>query len=395
MKLSLVGRLLRGNISIVQFAGYAFASLVGLAIVLAAVQFYRDASGVFGSNGTINSRDYMVLSKQIALGNSSTQFTEEEIADLRAQPWVDDVGAFTASRFKASIGLDFAGKGLSTESFFESLPAEFFDEVPPDWHFDASVGESADVPIILSRDYLALYNFGFAATRGLPTMRESDISMIPLTISLRDVYGNRTLMRGHIAGFSSRINTIAVPEEFMDWANTHFAPDTETPMPSRLVVETNSPGDPSIKQYLRLHSLDISGDKIDNSAAAYMLRLVTGIVVGIGSVICVLAFFILLLCMMLLLQKNREKLHQLMLLGYSPTQVSKPYIGLILSVNAGVLLFGCVACAITAAYWRAPLMAVGASAASFLPTFATGLALVAVICAVSVASVRHRIRRDF
>ena len=103
----------------------------------------------------------------------------------------------------------------------------------------------SDVPIILSRDYLVLYNFGFASTRGLPTLREGEIGMIPLVVSLYGADGHVTRMRGHIAGFSSRINTIAVPEAFMQWANGKFAPASRSNdvQPSRLVLEINTPGD--------------------------------------------------------------------------------------------------------------------------------------------------------
>lgn len=395
MNTALVRRLLRRNVSVAQTCGYAFASLVGLSIVLCAIQFYRDASGIFGADGSVNSRDFMVVSKQIGFNDRNTSFTPDEIADLKAQPWVKAVGEFTASRFKAAISLDFAGRGLASETFFESLPAEFFDKLPDDWGFDPADGAEADVPIVLSRDYLSLYNFGFAATRGLPTLRENEIGMIPLTLTLRGRDGQTAVMRGHIAGFSSRINTIAVPEEFMHWANERFAPGSAQEAPSRLVIETDKPGDPAIARYLDNNGLDIAGDKIDNSAAAYMLRLFTGIVLAVGAIISVLAFFILLLSIFLLLQKNRGKLRQLMLLGYSPAEVARPYIHMVVAVNAAILAGGCIVAALAASIWRPALATVGADPTSIWPTILAGAALMAIVSVLSVVSIRSRVRRDF
>lgn len=395
MNTALVRRLLRRNVSVTQTCGYAFASLVGLSIVLCAVQFYRDASGIFGVDGSVNSRDFMVVSKQIGFNDRNTAFTPDEIADLKAQPWVKAVGEFTASRFKAAISLDFAGRGLASETFFESLPAEFFDKLPDDWGFDPAKGAEADVPIVLSRDYLSLYNFGFAATRGLPTLRENEIGMIPLTLTLRGRDGQIAVMRGHIAGFSSRINTIAVPEEFMHWANERFAPGSAQDAPSRLVIETDKPGDPAIARYLDNNGLDIAGDKIDNSAAAYMLRLFTGIVLAVGAIISVLAFFILLLSIFLLLQKNRGKLRQLMLLGYSPAEVARPYIHMVVAVNAAILAGGCIVAILAAGIWRSALATVGAAPTSIWPTVMAGTALMAIVSMLSVVSIRSRVRRDF
>lgn len=395
MNTALVRRLLRRNVSVAQTCGYAFASLVGLSIVLCAIQFYRDASGIFGADGSVNSRDFMVVSKQIGFNDRNTSFTPDEIADLKSQPWVKAVGEFTASRFKAAISLDFAGRGLASETFFESLPAEFFDKLPADWGFDPADGAEADVPIVLSRDYLSLYNFGFAATRGLPTLRENEIGMIPLTLTLRGRDGQTAVMRGHIAGFSSRINTIAVPEEFMHWANERFAPGSAQEAPSRLVIETDKPGDPAIARYLDNNGLDIAGDKIDNSAAAYMLRLFTGIVLAVGAIISVLAFFILLLSIFLLLQKNRGKLRQLMLLGYSPAEVARPYIHMVVAVNAAILAGGCVVALLAAGIWRPALATVGAAPTSIWPTVLSGAALMAIVSVLSVVSIRSRVRRDF
>lgn len=395
MNTALVRRLLRRNVSVAQTCGYAFASLVGLSIVLCAIQFYRDASGIFGVDGSVNSRDFMVVSKQIGFNDRNTTFTPDEIADLKAQPWVKAVGEFTASRFKAAISLDFAGRGLASETFFESLPAEFFDKLPDDWGFDPADGAEADVPIVLSRDYLSLYNFGFAATRGLPTLRENEIGMIPLTLTLRGRDGQIAVMRGHIAGFSSRINTIAVPEEFMHWANERFAPGSAQEAPSRLVIETDKPGDPAIARYLDNNGLDIAGDKIDNSAAAYMLRLFTGIVLAVGAIISVLAFFILLLSIFLLLQKNRGKLRQLMLLGYSPAEVARPYIHMVVAVNAAILAGGCIVAILAAGIWRSALATVGAAPTSIWPTVLAGAALMAIVSVLSVVSIRSRVRRDF
>lgn len=394
MKTSLVKRLLGRNVSRVQICGYAFASLAGLAIVLAAIQFYRDASRVFSSDTAV-SRDYLVVSKQVGLTDRNVSFSPQEIADLEAQPWVTAVGPFTASRFKASIGVDFAGRGMSTETFFESIPERFFDTLPADWNFNPADGAEADVPIVLSRDYLALYNFGFASTRGLPKVREGEIGMIPLVVSIRGTNGERATLRGHIAGFSSRINTIAVPEEFMLWANERFAPSGGDTAPSRLVVEVNTPGDPAIARYLERNSMDIAGDKIDNGTAAYFLRLATGIVVAIGAVISVLAFFILMLSMFLLLQKNRDKLRQLMLLGYSPADVAKPYYALIFTVNIAVLVLACAATAAAQHCWSGALATLDATPSSLLPTFAIGTGIVLVVSSFNIISVTRRVRKDF
>ena len=62
-----------------------------------------------------------------------------------------------------------AGIHLSTDMFFESVPDEFVDIKLDKWHFDES---THTIPIIIPRNYLNLYNFGFAQSRSLPNSRK-------------------------------------------------------------------------------------------------------------------------------------------------------------------------------------------------------------------------------
>ena len=51
--------------------------------------------------------------------------------------------------------------------------------------------------------------------------------------------------KGNIVGFSNRLNTILVPQSFMEWANKNFAPNAEA-QPARLIIEVSNPADSSI-----------------------------------------------------------------------------------------------------------------------------------------------------
>ena len=59
---------------------------------------------------------------------------------------------------------------------------------------------------------------------------------------------------------------------------------------------------------------------------------------AVGLLISALSFYILMLSIFLLVQKNAEKLQNLLLIGYSPSRVSRPYQLLTVGLNALVLL---------------------------------------------------------
>ena len=90
-----------------------------------------------------------------------------------------------------------------------------------------------------------------------------------------------------------------------------------------------------------------------------MLSLVTVIVVVVGIVISLLAFFILLLSIHLLLQKNREKLRNLMLLGYTSAEVARYYHLLVASINATVLIVALIVVSVVRLWWLNILQTIG------------------------------------
>ncbi len=391
----MVWKLLRKNISAGQIFGYAIANLVGLAIVLCAIRFYGDVQSAFESEDSFVNKDYIIISKTVSTMNTigmggSTTFDEREISRLRSQPWVREVGEFTAANFSVQMSIDVGGNGMSTFMFFESIPDNFLDISPDDWTFDP---HHPVVPVIMSKDYLALYNFGFAASRGLPQLSESLIGNVPLTVQLSG-NGDSATLPARIVGFSSRLNTIAVPQDFMNWANERFSA-TELPDPSRLIVEVNQPGDPDIDRYMTRNGFEVAGDKADNSKASYFLTVVTSIVVAIGAIISVLAFFILMLSIYLLLQKNRQKLHDLMLLGYAPAQVAKPYFLLVMIVNGSVLVLAELIMVLAASWWQPRLQEIGVTSGSIIPAAITGVLIIALVTTLNIIAISKIVRRNF
>lgn len=398
MKRSIVWRLLRRNISASQLVGYAIANLVGLAIVLTAIQFYRDVTGVWEAEDSFISRDYLIISKKVegvALGPSANEFTSEEIEQIKQQPWLRKMGQFKSAEFNVAASLDMMGKGMSSALFLEAIPDEFFDVKPRgwEWHPTNSTDNQPEVPIIISKDYLTLYNFGFAASRGMPQVSESTIGQLPLKISISG-NGRRMTLDGRIVGFSSRLNTFAVPETFLEWANSELSEQTAV-NPSRLILEVNTPGDPAITRFLQQHNYESAGDKTDNGRAAYFLSIVTAVVIGVGVIISLLAFFILMLSIYLLLQKNKEKLRSLMMLGYSPGAVSRYYYLIVATINVCVLIGAVIVMLVGRYLWSAPLSEIGVESGTPWISMLAGLVIIGLITAGNIWAIASNVRRTF
>ncbi len=335
--MSLVWKLLRRHVSVPQFAGFFFANLLGMLIVLLSIQFYRDVLPVFTQGDSFIKKDYLIVSKRIGMAGTfsgrSSAFSAADIGEIKAQKFCKSVGTFTSSRYKVSAGLGVEGMAyMSTEMFFESVPDRFIDVDLEDWHFEQG---DAVVPIILPRNYLAIYNFGFAQSRSLPKLSEGVVGMLDLNVRLRG-NGRDDMMKGRVIGFSNRLNTILVPEKFMTWSNSLYAPDADT-APTRLVVEVSNPADDAIARFFRQKGYETEEDKLDAGKTTYFLKIVSGVVMSVGLLISALSFYILMLSIYLLVQKNTTKLENLLLVGYSPRRVCLPYQVLTVGMNVLVL----------------------------------------------------------
>lgn len=392
----LVWKLLRRHISGAQLGGFFLASLFGMTIVLLGLQFYWDVAPVFTEGNSFLKKNYIVATRKIStlgsLTGKSNTFSTQDMEDLRRQPFTQSVGAFTPSLFNVSagLGMERAGIRLSTEMFFESVPNKYMDISLDRWRFDP---ESHVIPIVIPRNYLNLYNFGFAQSRNLPKLSEGLMNLVQMNIRLSG-NGLTEVFRGQIIGFSNRLNTILVPQTFMDWANTRYAPGKQ-PRPSRLIVEVNNPADPAINRYFDEKGYETEGDALDAGKATYFLRLITSVVIGIGLLISLLAFYILMLSIFLLLQKNSEKLHNLLLIGYTPTQAGTPYylLSIVLNLSVWILAVGCVALSRHAYLGFLQKFLPQLPDSSCIPCVLTGFVLAVTVSALHVFVIRSQLKK--
>ena len=385
-------KLLRQHVSVVQLLGFFLANLVGMVIVLLSLQFYTDVLPVFTQGDSFIKRDYLIVSKKVStlgslVGKSST-FSRSDIADIAEQPFTVSIGSFTPTRFKVSASLGMQGVNMSTAMFFESVPDRFVDVKLDKWKF---VPGDETIPIIIPRNYLNLYNFGFAQTRNLPQVSEGVMSMMSLDVRLRGG-GKTCTMEGSIVGFSDRLNTILVPETFIEWANGEFG-DGQEALPSRLIIEVNNPADDRIAKYFRDKGYETEDDKLDAGKTTWFLKVIVSLVAAVGLLISILSFYILMLSVYLLLQKNTTKLETLLLIGYSPARVALPYQLLTLLLNAAVLAFSYLIIYIA----RGHYMDIIAGAypdlrdGSLLPALVTGAALFVLVSALNSITIRRKV----
>ena len=388
--LTLIWQLLRKHISIFELAIFFIANLIGMTVILSGVQIYSDLKPILTGENSLIGNDYIVITHAVErVGINTEVFSKEDIEALRQLEPVNNVGSFSASKFEVDGSIMFNGRRLSTMLFFESVPDEFIDVETRSW--DYNNGDTT-IPIILPRNYLNLYNFGFSSTQNLPQITEDIIKSVSLGLRLSG-NGITDDYTGRIVGFSDTINTILVPNDFLSWANKRYA-DINDQDPTRLILEVSNPSEPELITFFEENNYEIENKPSESSKALFILKVCVAIIIAIGVIFCILSIIILTLSIYLLLQKNVNKLENLVLIGYTPRRVATPYKVMTLVLNLSILAISLVLIYIAKEHYMTYLSEIAGRTLTSSPTTAilTGIIFTTIIIAFNFFIINRKIR---
>ncbi len=291
---------------------------VALLLILSAVQIQANYNELLYSKTNQDSiANFLVFNKAVndkTIG--ATNLSDAEIADLKAQPFVDALGVLTPSRFKVAAQSISDKIPFYSDIFFESVPDEFIDLKSADWKWDAS---SNYIPMIVPNQFLDMYNFGFATSQDLPQLTQDLVKSLPMEIKIKSALG-RQIYYGKVVGFSDRISSVLVPKPFMDWANAQFGTQENT-KPNRIVIRTKDPGNPLLVSYLQQHGLTTDADKTRFSKYRQVVDAVVNISWLTGALMLLFALLIFTLFIELTVASCKEEISLLITLGASPKQL--------------------------------------------------------------------------
>lgn len=320
-------------------AGAGFCA--GLFILLVSAQLHKDLNRVlFAQQSKENRSSYLLINKTVTLLNtfdkSVSGFTKEELDTLRQQDFFVAIGEFQTNQFKISANLTMQ-LGFSTDLFFEAVQDTFIDNRPPEFTWDA---EKNFVPVIISSEFLNLYNFGYAMTQGLPQLPPDAIKMIPFDVTLKG-NGKEKKFSAKVVAFSDRIPSVLVPWDFMTWANAEFGEGEKAP--SRLIAEVKDAGDERMKLFLEKKKYLTNPEKMQAQKAGSVLKMIITITGGVGALFVLLSLVIFLLNFQLVLSRARQEVEILLNIGYTRQSISR-----ILTIQLFLILLIVVAVALAA-----------------------------------------------
>jgi hypothetical protein len=296
--------------------GAAFGAFIGFFLLLSTLQFFFDVQKML--KGDANPSDqYVQINKKVNLFNTlgvKAGFSDADIEEMESKSFIESVGKFTANDFRAGASSDMLG--FYTELFFEAVPSEFLDVNEPSFRW--AEGQN-NVPILISKDYLALYNFGFAPSQGLPQVTPSTVGKLNMEITISG-QGRKQSFNGKIVGFSDRINSILVPPDFMVWANTNFG--GEPGLASRLILKVQNPMSKDFQAFLKEKGYEVSAGRLIGSQFGVLLKVVLGVLWAMGLLILALSMLVFTLNFQLLIAQSKPEIRLLLETGHFPKQIT-------------------------------------------------------------------------
>jgi len=291
---------------------------VALLLMLTAIQLQVNYNSLLHNKTNQDSiANFLVVNKVLNTESyNHTTLSDSTITQLKQQSFTDDVGVLTPSCFKASIQSNSERFPFYTDIAFESVPSSFIDINDKNWAWDEN---SPYIPMIAPNMFLDFYNFEFSISQNLPQLTQDVVKMIVFKVNINNGIAP-TSFNGRIIGFSDRISSILVPQEFMEYANTHFA--AHKPLqPSRIIIRTKDPGSPQLVEYLKKNNLTTDADKTRFSKYRKVVNVVVNASWITGLVMLLFALLIFTLFIQLTISSCKTEIELLLTLGASPKQL--------------------------------------------------------------------------
>jgi hypothetical protein len=229
-----------------------------------------EAEEVLGENTVMI---HKVVSEQHLIGLGSTDFNEKEIRELKNTEFLTKVSPVKLNLFKASIGLHESMEGtipyFRTDTYLNAVSDEFIDTDKSQWNWNEN---SEFVPVIMPKVYMTMLNHGFAQTYGMPKISEGIAKSILFKIEI-DYNGKTYKFTGRLVGFSQSINSILVPESFMDYSNERYAIKDKI-NPSQLMVQFDESSYGKFADLLKSKRMEIQKSQFDLAKIKSVLNLV-------------------------------------------------------------------------------------------------------------------------
>ena len=301
--------------------GSWIALCIGLLLLFIAALSWMDFRSILSNKGKEDTMAaYIVIGKKVT--NESMMknpednlFTSEDVDGLKHVKGITDIGFLSSNRFPVSASMG-GHLRFYTEMFLGSVEDKYLDVMPEDWTWKPG---QQTLPIIMSTDFLGLYNYGFAPSQGLPQLSQASIKVLPIEITI--ARGKETF-RAQIVGFTDRISSVLVPKSFMEEMNKRYG-ITTIDKPSRLILKVQDPSEKQFVSYLKTKDYTTNEEQLRWNKIRTVVQAIVTSVGGIAIIVVGMALLSFILFIEITVQKAAGHIRLMKQIGYAPSTLRK------------------------------------------------------------------------
>ena len=293
--------------------------LLSFILVLTCIQLYSNANALLGKKSS-DSNYWITMSKTINPDNIGRKeligFDKTDIDELKSWKEVKSIYPVVSNDFKVSAD------GGSFIPFYTDMYLEAVDNEAIDIKdLSEFVVKDNTIPIIISREYLNLYNYGFALNQGLPQITEEFAKKIEVNINIT-LKGKNLKYKGKLIGLSDRIHSVLVPKKFLDSINaTQAYTQANKDINTRILVKVNDVSDQDLIAKMTKKGYESNQESLRSAKIKGKLFLVLRAIAFIGIFIFILCVFMIVNFIKMQFLEKQEEVSIKYSLGYSPKKM--------------------------------------------------------------------------
>lgn len=304
-------------------------TLLGLTFLLISLQFYFDLRSVLQQEEEIFGPNTFILQKKVTAMNTfslgNTKFTPKEIKDLESKDFIVRVDPFITSSFDVRIKIRVLESldPLIIDAFVQSIPKKYFSDVEYNWEWNEN---NEFIPIVLPEHYLTLFNHGFAPAQNYPQIPKESLSEAHIDLVIKNDKGINKRFKGKIVGLTSKVNSILVPNSYIQHCNKILGISSENTAPSRIVIQTKNDSYNDVEQLIEDKNYETNVSYLDKAKIKTYLSVIMIALLIVNFIILVLSLLAFIQYSQIVIYKTEYEIQTLLRIGYSVKKITWTYI---------------------------------------------------------------------
>jgi hypothetical protein len=298
-------------------------AFMGITFLITSVHYLIKVND-FGKGSDILGPNTIIVQKKVtnssSLNMTKTDFSENEIKKIKAEPFIQDVQPVISNNFDVSFETaDPMVPRFRSDVFIQTVDQKFLDVKSAKWHWKEG---DKFVPIIMPRDFLVMLNT-FMSSSGIPQISDDLAMDIKFKFTLKGET-DKEWVDARIIGFTNEVSSILVPESFMEYGNAKYTSGKEKKI-TQIMISGKESEFGLVEDLLKKRGLESKNAQMVVGRLKSVVGTLFLVVLGISIIAVFVSGLVLIQYMQLLMSRNAYEVRTLLRIGFYPQVVIKSF----------------------------------------------------------------------